>query len=185
MAASRPSSREDFAIAIICALPLEHDAVSLLFDEFWDEEGDPYGRVAGDTNHYTTGRIGKHNVVLVLLQHMGVGNAASAAASMRSSYGGVRLGLLVGICGGVPLVSGNETLLGDVVISKNVVRYRFGGLYPDMFQRKDTLEDNLDKPNKDIGSLLATFETARARGLLRRTTAQFLKQLQTKAIQEE
>ena len=67
MAASRPSRREDFEIAIVCALPLEYDAVSLLFDEFWDGEGDQYGRAAGDVNYYTTGCIGKHNVVLALL----------------------------------------------------------------------------------------------------------------------
>ncbi|KID93692.1 DDE superfamily endonuclease, CENP-B-like protein, partial [Metarhizium majus ARSEF 297] len=39
MVALRPCDREDFAIAIICALPLEYNAVALLFDEFWDRNG--------------------------------------------------------------------------------------------------------------------------------------------------
>ncbi len=66
----RPSRREDFEVAIICALPLEYDAVSFLFDEFWDGDGDPYGRATGDRNTYTTGRISSHNVVLTLLPRM-------------------------------------------------------------------------------------------------------------------
>ena len=85
----QPSRREEFEIALICALPLEYNAVSLLFDEFWDEDGDHFGRAAGDPNNYTTGRIGKYNVVLALLPHTGKVNAASTAASVRSSYTGL------------------------------------------------------------------------------------------------
>jgi nucleoside phosphorylase len=115
----QPSRREEFEIALICALPLEYNAVSLLFDEFWNEDGDHFGRAAGDPNNYITGRIGKYNVVLALLPHMGKVNASSAAVSVRSSYTSLRLALLVGICGGV-LKKGkgedDEVLLGDVVI---------------------------------------------------------------------
>jgi hypothetical protein len=53
----RPEYRGHFHIAIVCALPLEYDAVTLLIDEFWDETGDPYGGAVGDSNSYTTGRI--------------------------------------------------------------------------------------------------------------------------------
>ncbi|KAJ4366097.1 hypothetical protein N0V85_009213 [Neurospora sp. IMI 360204] len=34
-----PASRNGFEIAILCALPLEHEAVFLLVDQFWDDEG--------------------------------------------------------------------------------------------------------------------------------------------------
>lgn len=54
-------------VAIICALPLEYDAISYIFDGFWDENGDQYGRAAGDPNSYTNGRVGKYNAVLALL----------------------------------------------------------------------------------------------------------------------
>ncbi|RYP57735.1 hypothetical protein DL771_011424 [Monosporascus sp. 5C6A] len=50
-----------FEIAIVCALPLEYDAVTLLIDEFWDENGDVYQRAVGDRNAYT---IGRNNVVV-------------------------------------------------------------------------------------------------------------------------
>src|SRR5436190_6957749 len=95
----RPFRRDDFKIAVICALPLEYNAVTALFDEYWDDEGDPYGRALGDQNTYTTGRIGKHNVVLALLSDIGKASAASVAANFRSSYNRIQLALLVGVCG--------------------------------------------------------------------------------------
>ncbi|RYP62610.1 hypothetical protein DL771_009653 [Monosporascus sp. 5C6A] len=187
MVAQQPSRREDFEIAIVCALRLEYDAVSYIFDEYWDDDGDKYGRAEGDFNSYTTGRIGKYNVVLALLSHMGKANAASAAASIRSSYGGLQLALLVGICGGVPRpgCDEDEILLGDVVISKAVVQYDFGRQYPDKFVRKDTVEDNLSKPNKDVRNLLVTFETDRGRDRLRERTAYFLQELQANAASRQ
>lgn len=35
----RPRSRNEFEIAIICALPLEYDAVEALFDDIYDVSG--------------------------------------------------------------------------------------------------------------------------------------------------
>ncbi|KAL0939736.1 phosphorylase superfamily protein [Colletotrichum truncatum] len=183
--AMRPTSRDGFEIAVVCALPLEYDAVALAFDEFWDEEDDKYGRAQGDTNTYTTGRIGHYNVVLALLSGMGKVNAASAAASLRSSYTGLRLALLTGICGGVPgLGTENEIILGDVVISKTVVQYDFGRQYTDRFIRKDTVDDNLGRPNKDIRSLLATTQTNLVRERLQLAASLFLDQIQKKAAKK-
>ncbi|KAM0264972.1 hypothetical protein ACHAQJ_000488 [Trichoderma viride] len=179
--ATAPPARECFDVAIICAIVTEYNAVCQIFDEFWDEEGDRYGRAVGDLNTYTTGRIGKHNVVLALLPQIGKSNAAGTAASFRSSYSRVELTLLVGVCGGVPRIGGyveDEILLGDVVISSSVVQYDFGKKYPDRFIRKDTFEDNLSKATKNIQSLLKNFETDRGLNLLQNQTAQFLIQLQ-------
>ncbi|KAK5994609.1 hypothetical protein PT974_05088 [Cladobotryum mycophilum] len=183
MTTTAPTGREEFDIAIICAITAEYNAVCYIFDEFWDETGDRYGRAIGDMNTYTTGRIGKHNVVVALLPQMGKANAASAASSFRSSYDGLELVLLVGICGGVPAPHGEDgfdILLGDVVISKSVVQYDFGRKYPDRFHRKDTFEDNMSKANKNIRTLLRTLETDRGIELLQTQTAQFLVQLQSK-----
>lgn len=183
MPASRPSSRDDFEVAIICALPLEYNAAYLIFDELWDKDGDQYGRAPGDHNSYKTGRVGKYNVVLALLPHMGKVTAASAAASMRSSYGSLRLALLVGVCGGMPRSENGDILLGDVIISNIVVQYDLGRLYPDKFVRKDAVSDNLGRPNTDIRSLLATFETDPGIDQLEDQTAQFLQELQNKVAQ--
>ncbi|KAJ0413145.1 nucleoside phosphorylase domain-containing protein [Aspergillus carlsbadensis] len=194
-----PSSRDEFEIALVCALRLEYDAVCLLFDTFWDEAGDRFGRAPGDCNTYTTGRIGRYNVVLALLPNMGKVSAASAAASLHHSYRGLRLAILVGICGGVPfpvqdakrdsdnadssanIASAKEILLGDVVISQKVIQYDLGKRYPSGFVRRDTVEDNLSRPNKDIRSLLALLETELGRERLQQGTAGYLVQLQDAA----
>jgi nucleoside phosphorylase len=184
MASSPPSSRDEFEVAIICALPKEYNAVSLVFDQFWDDYGDIYGRAAGDHNQYTTGRIGKHNVVLALLPHIGKVEAATAAASMRSSYVALKLALLVGICGAIPAGDDGEILLGDVVISKSIVQHDLGRQYPDKFVRKDTVEDSLGRQNQDVRSLLASFGTNRVIELLEQRTADFLLELQEKVAKK-
>ena len=100
--------------------------------------------VEGDQNIYSFGRIGNHNVALGYLPGMGVANAASAAASFLTSFPRIRLALVVGICGGVPVIDGEdgthtEVLLGDVIISTRVIQYRDGTQRPDSFNAKNTL----------------------------------------------
>ncbi|KAF6844839.1 pfs domain-containing protein [Colletotrichum musicola] len=112
------TQRHDFEIAVVCALDLEYDAATLAFDEVDDDD---LGKAPGDTNTYTTGRIGRHNVVMALLP----GNAASVTATLRSSYTGRKLVFLTGVCGGVPMPdSGTEVILGDVVIKFGKGRLR-------------------------------------------------------------
>jgi hypothetical protein len=60
----RPLSRNDFEIAIICALPLETNAVICCLDEVWHDAPHFYGRAAGDATSYTFGRSGRHAVVV-------------------------------------------------------------------------------------------------------------------------
>lgn len=180
---TRPNARSDFQVAIICALRLEFDAVCLLIDQLWDEDGDQYGKVDGDPNIYTTGRMGKCNVVLVLLPNMGKASAASAAASLRSSYPRVSLALLVGICGAVPFAGPERDpiFLGDVIISNLVVQYDLGRALPDRFDRKDTAHDSLGRPNKIIRNLLLKLGTDMDREHVQKRAGDFLKALQTKS----
>ncbi|KAK6507674.1 hypothetical protein TWF481_006097 [Arthrobotrys musiformis] len=178
---NRPLRRSEFEVAIVCALRLEYDAVAHIFDEFWDEEDDPYGKAPGDKNTYTTGRIGKFNVVLVLLPGMGKVNAASTTANFRVSYTGVQLALLVGICGGVPKYDdgvSKEILLGDVVISTDIIQYDFGRLLSGGFKRKNTRQDALGRPNTDITSFIGTLRTEIHLKRLRRKTMQYLATIQ-------
>ena len=95
-----PRDRTDFEIAIICALPLEASTVSALFDKQWDDHN--YGKAPKDSNAYSTGVIGHHNVVLVHMPNMGKVAAATAAACLHASFPEIQLALVVGICGGVP-----------------------------------------------------------------------------------
>lgn len=125
---ARPSSRQDFKVAIICALQCEYNAVTYLFDELWCEHADEHSKAPGDPNFYMFGRIGRHNIVLTMLPKIGKAAAASVATSLRHSYENLELVLLIGVCGAVTHRPGAEILLGDVIISKFVVQYDFGRL---------------------------------------------------------
>jgi nucleoside phosphorylase len=154
--ARRPASREEFKIAIVCALPLEADAVRAFLDECWDETGKAYGKQKGDFNAYTTGRMGRHNIVIAHMPRMGKSAAASVAAGIRSSYTSVELAIVVGICGATPWgPHKNEVLLGDVIISEGLVEYDYGRRYPNDFVRKNTVTGSLGRPSLEISSMLA------------------------------
>ncbi|KAL7821795.1 nucleoside phosphorylase domain-containing protein [Trichoderma gracile] len=181
VACHRPSHRKDFQIAIICALPLEYDAVTLLVDEFWDEDDRQYGRTSGDANTYRNGRIGMHNVVLMLLPNMGKAAVAGSAASLRTSYSSLRIAFLVGVCGGVPFLGSQEALLGDVVIGEAIVQYDFGRQYPGDFVPKEAVDATQNMPNKDIRTLLAYFKSETGMEDLRTSTAKHLRSLQQTA----
>ncbi|KIX02125.1 uncharacterized protein Z518_08064 [Rhinocladiella mackenziei CBS 650.93] len=174
----KPRHRRDFRIAVICALTLEADAVEAIFDERWDDEGDGYGRLPGDRNTYSTGRIGQHNVVLAHMPGMGNFSAAIVATNCRFSFPGIELALVVGICGGVPFNHGEEILLGDVVISEGIVPYDFGRQYPDRLSRRNTVRDNLARPNPEIRAFLAKLKGRLERKNLQDKAAEYLAVLQ-------
>ncbi|OQD86911.1 hypothetical protein PENSOL_c083G06260 [Penicillium solitum] len=156
---TRPRDLHAFEIAIFCALRLEADAMIALFDGIWEQE-EQYKKGPGDINSYTFGRIHQHPVVLVHMPRMGKASASSVAASLRSSFPYIRVGFLVGICGGVPF-SGcgkQEIILGDVLISTHIVPSDFGRLYPHTFVRKNSLLDNLGRPSPEIGGFLSKLQ---------------------------
>lgn len=154
-----PSSREDFKIAIICALTLEAKAVVQLFDATYDENLDQYRKAPGDKNTYTLGSIGKYHVVLVYMPGAGKGYASSVATNVKRSYACLELALVVGVCGGVPYTKSQtsprqDIFLGDVIVSKGVVQFDLGRLHPTGFARKNTALANLPRPSPEILSFL-------------------------------
>lgn len=156
-----PRFRDDFQIAIICALPLEADAVEALFDEHYDEVGHTYGKHVGDANSYVTGRIHNHDVVLAYMPGMGNRRSASVARGLLVSFTEIKLTLLVGICGGVPYApDGTEIILGDIIIGDSVIEYDFGRQYPHGFERKSGVKETLGSPNQAIQSFLNRLRTA-------------------------
>jgi nucleoside phosphorylase len=177
----RPPNRTDFAIAIVCALPLEADAIEALFDEVYDRLGKYYGKQQGDANSYMNGRIGNHNVVLCYMPGMGTRSAASVASNLRVSYTGIELALVVGICGGAPLRPDHrEIFLGDVIISDSVIEYDFGRQYPGEFMRKTGVRDTLGRPMPEIRALLNGLRAAMAHDELQTQVLQYLHTLQHK-----
>ena len=147
----RPHTRDGFEIAIICALPIERNAVEALLDEEYETDGLSYGKAAGDRNAYTTGRLGNQNVVLAYMPGMGTISATAVAANLCSSFERIKVGIVVGICGGVPTTAGGgEILLGDVIISTSMIQIDFGRQYPNQFIRKKEVEDTLGRANPEI-----------------------------------
>lgn len=178
---SRPNSREGFQIALICALRVEFDAVEALFDDYYEQDFS-YSKAPGDPNAYTTGRMCGHDVVLAFMPGMGKVNSASVAAGFRASFPGIRLGLVVGICGGVPVGTDDEkeVLLGDVIISTALVQFDFGRQYANKVVRRDTLQDNLGRPNAEIRAFLTKLSGSRGRRTLRDKTSIHLEELRDK-----
>ncbi|PCG96752.1 Hypothetical protein PENO1_066850 [Penicillium occitanis (nom. inval.)] len=177
----RPQSRNEFEIAIICALTLEYDAVEALFDQTYDTSGiAAYGKQPGDANWYRTGRIGTHNIVLTCLPEMGKRNAASVASNLLVSFPRINLGLLVGICGAVPFpCEHTEVILGDVIVSDKVVEYDFGRQFPDGFRRKRAAQETLGGPNRTIRTFLSGLKTNKMHNQLQDDLWQYQQILQS------
>jgi nucleoside phosphorylase len=135
-------SCEDYTVGWVCALPVELAAA----EEMLDEEHETPAYNVHDSNIYTCGRVGEHNVVIACLPEgqIGTNSAAAVAVQMKSTFISTRFGLMVGIGGGVP---GEEmdVRLGDVVVSKpykthgGVVQYDSGKATLTGFERTGSL----------------------------------------------
>ncbi|KAK6496310.1 hypothetical protein TWF481_002333 [Arthrobotrys musiformis] len=175
----RPRSRDEFEIAILCALKEEFDAVDALFDEVWENNGSvPYGKAEGDLNAYTVGLMGTHPVVLTRIPGQGACTSGAVAAGLRSSFVGIKLALLVGTCAGVPQTPDEvDILLGDIVISTGLVRYGFAVGYPNQVIRTRALDETLRRPNYEVRSILQKTSCGRSGAALRRDTSLYLADL--------
>lgn len=112
-------TNDAFTVGWICALDVElAPSIAML-----DEEFPNLPQILGDSNAYTLGRIGEHNIVLACLPAgtTGTNAAARAATNMMRSFPKIRFGLMVGIGGGAPGMPDNDPRndirLGDVVVS--------------------------------------------------------------------
>jgi hypothetical protein len=112
-------SNTDYTVGWICALGAELAASQAMLDK----EHPDLLQAENDTNAYTLGRIGQHNVVLACLPSgtAGIGAAAAAARDLLRSFPRVRFGLMVGVGGGAPSNPSDDPRqdirLGDVIVS--------------------------------------------------------------------
>jgi nucleoside phosphorylase len=105
MAETAPSlTHDDYTVGWICALP---DTELVVARAMLDEEHPMLLADPGDTNAYSLGRIGSHNVVIACLpaEKTGTVSAAIVAKDMLRSFKAVRFGLMVGVGGGVPCLN--------------------------------------------------------------------------------
>ncbi|THY90683.1 hypothetical protein D6C92_06641 [Aureobasidium pullulans] len=134
---------DQYTIGWICALPIELAAAVKMLDVEHQRLPPP----PGDDNSYRFGRIGDHNIVIGCLPsgRTGLVSASSVATQMMSAFRQIRVGLMVGIGGGVPSED-NDVRLGDIVVSHpngqhgGVAQYDFGRARPDgIFERIGSL----------------------------------------------
>ncbi|KAF4548959.1 NACHT domain-containing protein 2 [Elsinoe fawcettii] len=122
-------NRDLFTIGWVCALQIEYLAARA----FLENKCDLDSQESADNNAYTLGNIGKHHVVLAACPdgEYGIASAANVARDLARSFPRVRVGLLVGIGGGIPSKQ-HDIRLGDVVVSSQagrtaaVVQYDMG-----------------------------------------------------------
>ena len=150
---------DEYMVGWICALPVERAAAEAMLDEKHDQ---PRRQLSSDHNFYTLGRIGGHNVVITCLPAgvYGTSPAATVATQMQSSFERIRIGLMVGIGGGIPNAK-THIQLGDVVVSKpvgtfgGVVQYDHGKIVEDGFNRTGSL----NKPPRALLAAVSAMET--------------------------
>ncbi|EYB30533.1 hypothetical protein FG05_30173 [Fusarium graminearum] len=160
---TRLKSPDLYAIGWIAALPIERAAATaLLHDRHDAPEG--FDQHQSDTNSYTWGRIGEHNVVIASLPAgvYGITSAATTALNLIHSLPHIRIGLLVGIGGGIARPDeGQDIRLGDIVVSQpdgttgGVVQYDLGKTKANGgWERKGSL----DKPPPVLLHALASLQ---------------------------
>ncbi|KAM0192695.1 hypothetical protein ACHAPI_008054, partial [Fusarium lateritium] len=143
---SKLSCPELYSIGWIAALHIERAAATALLDERHDEP-QGFDQHSNDGNSYDWGKVGQHNVVIASLPAgvYGTTSAAITASHLLSSLPHIKIGLLVGIGGGIPR-PGRDIRLGDVVVSQpdgksgGVVQYDLGKAKADStWERKGSL----------------------------------------------
>jgi nucleoside phosphorylase len=157
---------EDYAVGWLCALPVELAAAL----EMLDEEHVTPQYSAYDTNIYTCGRVGEHNVVIACLPvgQMGTTSIAAVAVRMISTFPSTRFGLMVGVGGGVPSKD-EDVRLGDVVVSNpntlhgGMVQYDLGKAMPSGFECTGYLNTPPNILLDAIATLQATYMRGRGR----------------------
>ncbi|KAM0256424.1 hypothetical protein ACHAQJ_004949 [Trichoderma viride] len=153
---AKTKSHDDYSVGWICALSKEQTAATAMLDEIHDDLRKP----PHDSNVYTLGSIGGHNVVIACLPKGRYGNnsATNVATLMIGTFPSIKVGLMVGIGGGIP----PKVRLGDVVVSTpegqypGVVQWDFGkAKQGGEFERIGALNN----PPNSLLSALAKLET--------------------------
>ncbi|KAI8648816.1 hypothetical protein NCS56_01497400 [Fusarium sp. Ph1] len=132
----------EYTVGWVCALPKEQTAATAMLDKIHADLQKP----PNDPNTYTLGSISKHNIVIACLPKGKIGNNAAAAfaAQMVRTFPSIKVGLMVGIGGGIP----PKVRLGDVVVSTpvdqypGVVQWDFGKTEKDGFRRTGALNNS-------------------------------------------
>jgi nucleoside phosphorylase len=159
-----PALRYDrYTIAWICALHMEMAAACGMLDEI--HEALPTH--ANESNAYTLGSIEQHGVVIACLPtaQYGANNVANIATNLKRTFPSIRLGLMVGIGGGVPSMA--DIRLGDIVVGTRVMQYDLGKIVEDGQLQRIGIPKI---PPQSLGTLVSTLRSKHELGPSRVTS---------------
>jgi nucleoside phosphorylase len=110
-------THNNYTVGWVCALPKEQTAATAMLDQIHPDLPKP----PNDHNTYTLGSIGNHNIVIACLPKgkYGTNPAATVVTRMVSTFPSIKVGVMVGIGGGIP----PKVRLGDIVVSTPVDQY--------------------------------------------------------------
>ncbi|EPS44985.1 hypothetical protein H072_968 [Dactylellina haptotyla CBS 200.50] len=116
-----------YTIAWICALSIELAAAQAMLDNVHEA----LHTYENDSNTYILGSIGRHDIVIACLPdtQYGTNNAAKVLTNLTRTFPSVRLGVMVGIGGGVPSMV--DMRLGDIVVGTRVMQCDLGKVVQD------------------------------------------------------
>ncbi|CAG9955837.1 unnamed protein product [Clonostachys rosea f. rosea IK726] len=145
----------DYNVGWVCALPIEMAAARGMLDKIHaDLPIDPH-----DSNAYTVGSIGLHNIVIACLGEYGTNNAAHVAANMNRSFPLIKVRLMVGIGGGAPSDE-FDIRLGDIVVGRRIMQYDLGKITRNgEFERTIVLSNLRPELSSTISKLRAIHES--------------------------
>jgi nucleoside phosphorylase len=107
----------DYTVGYICSIETEYLAAVASLEEQHDglDFISPH-----DTNNYTLGKIGKHNIVIAISpkRDWGLATTAIIATHMQRSFPTVTMILILSIAGGAPSER-QDIRLGDIVVSSS------------------------------------------------------------------
>ncbi|KAF4962175.1 hypothetical protein FSARC_9749 [Fusarium sarcochroum] len=165
---TRLKSRKLYTVGWIAVLDFERTAAMAMLDDRHDAPEDFCLRQT-DSNSYTWGRIGEHNIVITSLPAgmKGLVPAAVVASNMVFSFPKIKFGLCVGVGGALARPgSGHDIRLGDVVVSQpdgesgGVIQYDSGKANPNQSW------EHTGHLNKPPGVLLSALPSLKAEGPL-------------------
>ncbi|KAK6513996.1 hypothetical protein TWF506_008426 [Arthrobotrys conoides] len=145
-----PKSHQEYTLGWICALPKEQTVAKAMLDQIHPDLPKP----ANDENTYSLGSIGEHNIVIACLPKdtVSTNEAAIVAAQMLNTFPSIKIGLMVGIGGGIP----PRIRLGDVVVGIQVVQWDFGKAGMDgRFERTSAIQ----RPPRALRTAISRLET--------------------------
>ncbi|PNP60329.1 hypothetical protein THARTR1_00353 [Trichoderma harzianum] len=154
----------DYTVGWICVYTEDQMAARVFLDE---NHAIPDYLSPRDTNAYSLGKMGGHNIVIAGLPYgeYDVSSAVAVATDMLRSFPNIRIGLIVGIGGTAPS-SKHNVRLGDVVVSAPLDRiesgfpYMFGeGMQQRMFDMTGSLIQQQTLVRTAVNRLKAYYQT--------------------------